>query len=139
MKGYTRAAADASDPELKELFLRFAIERARYGRELRDEIRRAGADIDPREGTPFATAHRAWMDARSAIAGARDVALLEECERGEGAALHEYEKTSHPILWNASASMRSLVQAQYSGVLSARDTLRRRIADSRRPPPRGLS
>ena len=136
MKGYARAAEDTSGPELKELFLRLALERASYGRQLREEIRCAGAEISATDGRPIATAHRGWMDARSMVAGrGRDIALLEECERGEGAALHQYERTFHPALWEASASMRTLIQAQYSGVLAARETLRRRIFENHRPPP----
>ena len=43
------------------------------------------------KGTAAASIHRTWMDIKSAIVGKSDESVLEECIRGDKAAVEEYK------------------------------------------------
>ncbi|MFA0963885.1 PA2169 family four-helix-bundle protein [Roseivirga sp. BDSF3-8] len=88
-KGYQQAADEVDDTRLKTFFHTKAKERYDFGHTIKDEIRNLGGSPD--KGTSIkGDMHRAWMDLRESIASHDEKAILEECERGEKAALKDY-------------------------------------------------
>ena len=80
--GFRSAAEDAKSAELKATFLRRAEDCAKGASELQQLVSRMGGK--PEQGGSVAGAmHRGWMDLKAKVAHRDDLAILEECERGE--------------------------------------------------------
>ena len=70
----------------------------------------------PATGTTTAGAlHRGWLNVKTSITGKTDRHVLEECERGEDVAKLAYQTA---LAKEIPASIRSIVEQQYQGVLS---------------------
>jgi uncharacterized protein (TIGR02284 family) len=89
-KGFREAADAISIGFYQILFQEYARHRAQFASQLQCEVRKLGADPD-RRGTIAGTFHRGWMNLRSAINLKHDDSILAECERGESAALKNYQ------------------------------------------------
>jgi len=120
-QGFLKAAEDATNPELKELFTSRATEIGAAIRELQSQVIALGGR--PEEGGSVAGAlHRGWVSLRSAVANRTDLSILEECERGEDVAKKKYaDALQHDDL---SFEVRALVERQYHGVLRNHDLVR---------------
>ena len=64
--------------------------------------------------------HRGWMNSKAAASGRTDLAILEECERGEDVAKARYRKA----LEDVPEDIRMVVQRQYDGVVRNHDQIR---------------
>lgn len=114
--GYKKAAEDAKSPVLKEFFRDYAGQRYTFGHELKEEIKRLGGEPD--KGTSAAgTLHRTWIDIKTALSTDKDETVVEECIRGEKAALNDYED----VLKKSELSMasREVIQRQHDKIQSA--------------------
>ena len=89
-KGFATAADDASRPDLKELFRDCSVQRANFGRELDRRLRMMGVEEDE-SGTVTGALHRGWIELRAAVSNGGDLALLEECLRGDESALASFQ------------------------------------------------
>ena len=90
-KGFTKAMEDAKNAELKQFLKRQAAQRGQFVNELDKEIR--SLNETPKDSGSFTgTAHRAWIDVKTAFTGKDDEAVLEECLRGEKASVEEYKE-----------------------------------------------
>ena len=89
-------------------------------RELNAEVRRYGADPDA-SGSVTGTLHRAWVNIRTALTSNDDLAVLEECERGEDAALAAYREALKEDL---PKELTPLIQKQYEGAKENHDRVR---------------
>jgi uncharacterized protein (TIGR02284 family) len=88
--GYREAAEEAESSELKSVLVQRGQQRAKFRSELQAEVERLGGD--PKEsGSAGAALHRAWLNVRDAISGKGDDAIISESERGEKAALDNYQ------------------------------------------------
>ena len=88
--GYREAAEEADSSDLKARFNQLAQQRAQFRGELEQEVIRLGGD--PKEGgSTGAALHRTWLNVRDAITGKGDGAVIKETERGEKAALDNYD------------------------------------------------
>ncbi|MGH7324259.1 MAG: ferritin-like domain-containing protein [Candidatus Rokuibacteriota bacterium] len=119
-EGFRTAAEHVKDPQLKQLFMTYAQQRAQFITELQGEIRRLGDDPD-RSGSVAGALHRGWMNIRSAVSGGDDRAIVAEAERGEDAAKTAYEDALQRGLPTAA---RGLVEQQYARVTEAHDRVR---------------
>ncbi|HZI20181.1 MAG TPA: PA2169 family four-helix-bundle protein [Pyrinomonadaceae bacterium] len=124
--GFQTAAGHVADAELKELFHGYSLQRAGFVGELQDEARRLGGE-PAAEGSLAASLHRGWIDLKAAVTSG-DRAVLEECGRGEEAALGAYRGALDSDL---PASVRALVERQFSEIKKARDRVR--ALEDRRP------
>jgi len=88
--GYREAADEVKDPNLKTFLNRLAQQRSSFRGELEGEVLRLGGDPKAR-GSAGAALHRAWINVRDAVKSKRDADILAECERGDRAALDNYE------------------------------------------------
>ena len=120
-KGFRAAAEDTKDPELKRIFLARADDCLRGADELQRLVTRSG-DEPERTGSVAGAVHRGWMNLKAVVAGRDDVAILEECERGEDVAKASYRKALDK--GNLPADVRSIVQRQFDGVVRNHDQVR---------------
>ena len=120
-KGFLTAAGEVKSAELKQIFLERAEDCARGAAQLQKIVARDGGD--PETGGSVAGAlHRGWVNLKSTMTGKDDVAILEECERGEDVAKAVYSKALEDS--SLDAEVRSTVQRQYDGVLRNHDQIR---------------
>ncbi len=88
--GYREAAEEAKSSELKSHLVRLGQQRTQFRGELEQEVIRLGGD--PKEsGSTGAALHRTWLNVRDAVTGKHDDAIIKESERGEKAALDNYD------------------------------------------------
>lgn len=119
--GFNACAEHCDSQELKTLFLRHARECAAAGGELEQEIRRLGGE--PASGGSMAGAlHRGWVSVKSALSTRDDKAVLEECERGEDAAVARYRKALKS--GGLPANVRSLLERQLQGAQRNHDEVK---------------
>jgi len=89
-KGYQDASEHIENDELKTILYRLSQQRSLFEAELKDEIRQLGGNTDESPSVA-GTAHRVWMNIKSGLRGNDTDAILEECKRGDKAAIERYE------------------------------------------------
>jgi uncharacterized protein (TIGR02284 family) len=119
-EGFRTCAEDITRADLKPLFIRAAQRCAEAARELQAQVQHLGGKAE-RSGSLAGSAHRRWVDIKSAITGKDDKAVLAECERGEDVAKESYQKALKKDL---PAGIRAIVERQYQGVLEHHDAVR---------------
>ncbi|MBA4141736.1 MAG: PA2169 family four-helix-bundle protein [Nitrosospira sp.] len=119
-QGFRTCAQDATDEGLKLYFENRAQSCEQAVRELSAEVRRYGGDPDT-SGTVTGTLHRAWVDIRTAMTNRDNMTVLEECERGEAAAVMAYENALRQEL---PGDVRALLDLQYEGAKRNHDRVR---------------
>lgn len=110
--GFRSCADHAESPELKKLFNDRAEGCRLAARELQEEIVKFGGEPDT-SGSAIGALHRGWVAIRSTLSTYDDLAVLEECERGEDSAVESYQEALQEQL---PESVRLLVEQQYQGV-----------------------
>jgi uncharacterized protein (TIGR02284 family) len=65
--------------------------------------------------------HRGWVHVKGAVGAHSELSMLEECERGEDAAVARYRKAPKQ---NLPADVRSLVERQAQGAQRNHDQIR---------------
>ena len=119
--GFRTAAESVSRPDLKTLFNTFSQQRAQFAAELQNEVRRLGGDPE-KTGSVAASLHRGWIDIKSAVTGNDDNAVVSECERGEDAAVRNYEEALNDD--DLPENLRDVVRGQFAAVKEAHDRVR---------------
>ena len=90
VRGYQEAAEEVKSSSLKTFLERNANTRRSFVQDLKQEVVSLGGD--PEDDTSVkADVHRGWINLKTALTGNDDEAVLEECIRGEEAALKEYD------------------------------------------------
>ncbi len=119
-KGFQECAEDLSRADLKSTMTQRAQDCARGASELQQLVRSLGGD--PETSTSVsADLHRRWIDLKAMITGKDDLAILNECERGEDVALKSYRKALEHDL---PMDVRAVVERQYLGVQRNHDQVR---------------
>ncbi len=90
-KGYRKAAEHVDSPELASFMEGYAQQRDGFVRELRTLVSGLGGTPQEEKDIP-GSLHHAWMDLKAAFSSNDDEAMLEECIRGEKAAIKEYDE-----------------------------------------------
>ena len=119
-QGFRTCAEDIKRSDLKGVFERAAQRCAQAAGDLQSLVQAYGGTPE-RSGSFAGSAHRRWVDIKSAIMGKDDAAVLAECERGEDVAKESYQKALKKDL---PADVRAVVQRQYQGVLEHHDMVR---------------
>lgn len=119
-KGFNAAAKDINASDLQTILQECAQNCATSTQELQDKVRMLGGEPG-NSGTVMGAVHRGWLDIKSAVAGRDDHSILEECERGEDAAVSRYADALDKEL---PYDVRALVYRQYEGVLRNHDKIR---------------
>jgi len=99
-KGYKKAAENAKDPKIKDIFNKRVSERYRFGHEIKTELKKL--DVEPdKGGSTIGSVHRTWIDVKNAFSSDNDESMLEEAITGEEAALEDYKEalgdTDYPM------------------------------------------
>lgn len=89
--GFSTAAEGLSDTQTRALFAQFSQQRGEMARALQAEVRRLGGDPE-KAGSVSGSAHRGWINIKSAITGKDDGAIIAEAERGEDSAKKAFEE-----------------------------------------------
>ena len=119
-KGFRTAAEDTQNVELKSIFTQRAADCSKGAAELQQLVASIGGE--PEQGGSMAGAmHRGWVDLKSAVTKRDDLAILEECERGEDVAKARYRKALEETL---PEDVRSVVQRQCDGAMRNHDQIR---------------
>ena len=124
--GFATAAEDTQRPELKNLFQQFASERSAFSAQLQEQVQKLGEESEE-NGSVAGDLHRGWINLKAAVSSREDLAILEECERGEDSALSTYREALAGDLGTA----RPLVEAQFMKIKAAHDKVRN-LRDSER-------
>ena len=118
--GFRTSAEQAKSSDIQTLLLRRSSECNEAGLELQREIIRLGGK--PADGGTAAGAlHRGWVAVRTALTKYDDKAVLEECERGEDAAVARYRKALKQTL---PADVRAIVERQAQGAQRNHDQVK---------------
>jgi uncharacterized protein (TIGR02284 family) len=127
-KGYANASCDVRDPVLKSLFFECARQRAGFIQTLQETIVSIGG-FPENKGTVRGAVHRSWTSVRLGLEGRDDRIVLEECIRGEGAALGIYEEALAVLHRGEmpAAAVRTVVVEQYAAIQRTKDEIRRRL------------
>ena len=108
--GYVKASEEIDNQQLKQYLLRKSDQVKESVNELQSLVRELG-------GEPSDTAsiggkmHRMWIDIKTLITQNDTLAVLEELERGEDVALHEFREASKEDLPNNVAHVVGTVSA----------------------------
>jgi uncharacterized protein (TIGR02284 family) len=126
-RGYAAAAGDVRDAKLKMLFQAWSSDRSDWIVALQRAIGAMGAFAE-NEGSAGGLGHRGWMAIRHAVETG-DRAILEECERGDKAAVTTYDFALARLPHAPEhAPLRGMLEAQRAAVLAGIAELRDRLA-----------
>jgi uncharacterized protein (TIGR02284 family) len=119
--GFREAAEHTKTPQLAALFGRRADNCRKAAAELEEHIQRMGGQPDE-GGTVTGAAHRVWLHIRGLFGGASDETMLNECERGEDAAVARYRKA---LKQNLPQDVHAMVLRQFEGAQRNHDQIKR--------------
>jgi len=111
-KGFRTSAEHVQSTDLRQLFNNRAESCRRGAEELQSLVTQYGGTPDT-GGSATGALHRGWVSLKGSVAGHSDEAMLEECERGEDAALERYRNA---LARGLPEPARSVVERQYQGV-----------------------
>ena len=120
-QGFRTSAESAQSADLKQLFMRRAEDCAKGAAELQAIVARLGKEPED-SGSVAGAIHRGWVNVKAAVTKRDDLAILEECERGEDVAKAAYRSALEER--DLPADIRAVVQKQYDGVLRNHDEVR---------------
>ena len=119
-KGFTACAEESTDHSLKAYFTICSTRCRESVRVLDEVVTRFGGEPEA-SGSVLGSAHRAWLNLRTALTSKNDLAVLEECERAEDVAKRVY---SDALAKDLPADIRTLVQQQFEGLKDNHDRVR---------------
>ena len=110
--GFQSSAEHVKNPELQQVFTARAAECRKGAEVLQAQVRQLGGEADE-GGSASGAIHRGWVAVKGTLSGYGEKAMLEECERGEDAALARYRDALKEDL---PPDVRAVVERQYEGV-----------------------
>jgi uncharacterized protein (TIGR02284 family) len=126
-KGFQEAAENAASADLKARFAKESAVRAEFAAELKGKIKDLGQEAD-QDGSAEASAHRAWIDAKTALTKQDDNAVLGAVKTGEAEALDEYNEALDK---NLPTDVRSLVEKQIKDIQESYDWTAQRLEENK--------
>ena len=118
--GFRASAEHAKSPALRALLTTRAGDCRSAAEQLQTQVRQLGGDPED-SGSAAGAMHRGWVAVRATLSSYDDLAIAQECERGEDAALATYREALDNEL---PPAIRSLVEEQYAGVKRHHDEIR---------------
>ena len=118
--GFRECAEHARSEDIKVLLHRHSGECRAAGLELQTLIRQLGGKPDD-GGSMAGALHRGWVSVRATLSAYSDQAMLNECERGEDAAVARYRKA---LKQNLPSSIRAVVERQARGAQRNHDQVK---------------
>lgn len=121
-EGYNSASETTEDPELKGLFLNYAVQRGLYADELKAHLLEHGGESENESGGVLGALHRTWIDIKQAFSSKEDSAILSAIETGEEAAIEKFEEAINDP--STHADHVDLLQRQVTGIREALSQIR---------------
>ena len=90
-RGYANASEVTQHVDLKRWLAQQGARRTQYAASITGQMK-AMNEHPELDGTFKADLHRSWMNIKAALSSNRDEIVLEECLRGEKAAIEEYNE-----------------------------------------------
>lgn len=118
--GFEAAAVDVTQPELRQILKDFSVQRSQFVRALQYQVELTGEHPEG-SGSVAGTVHRGWINLKSALAKRDDLAVLEECERGEDTAVEAFDKA---LAGGELGASRPLVESQAAQIRAAHEQVR---------------
>ncbi len=130
-KGYKEAVTDVENHELKDFFTKSVQQRYEFGHEIKAEIAKLNGEVE-KGSSLVGTLHRIWINLKAMVTTHDVTAVVEECERGEKAAIEDYEKVLkvEELPMEAKLVVRQQLQLIRSS-LEHLGELKKRFADSK--------
>jgi uncharacterized protein (TIGR02284 family) len=119
-KGFQTAADHVQNAELKKVFTQRSQQRAQFASELQSEVRQLGG-TPSQHGSVSAAFHRGWMNIKSIVTGGGDDAITAECERGEDAAIENYQRV---LKQNLPPNVLPVAKHQFAEIKRSHDQIR---------------
>jgi uncharacterized protein (TIGR02284 family) len=119
-EGFRTAAENIQNSEFKRLFNVFSQQRAQFVSELQAEVHRLGGE-PVKHGSVGGWVHRGWTNLKAALAGGDESSLVAECQRGEEAAVNNYQEALKADL---PLDVQYVVKRQYMDIKDAHDRMR---------------
>ncbi|RPD44575.1 PA2169 family four-helix-bundle protein [Hymenobacter sediminis] len=120
-RGYAEAMTDVEDPDLKQIFKKYAAQRSEYITELEDQMHKL--NLHPEEESSITgTVHRAFINLKGLVTGKDRHSILAECERGEDYAKKAYETAQK--IEGVPSELQALIAKQAAGVKQGHDEIR---------------
>src|SRR6476469_6814895 len=107
--GFRTCAEHVKSTQLRQVFTSRADECRQGATELQALVTRLGGKADT-SSSVSGTLHRGWVNLKAMLSGDSDQAALNECERGEDAALARYRDAIKEAL---PSDIAAVVQRQY--------------------------
>jgi uncharacterized protein (TIGR02284 family) len=117
--GFRHAADEIEQIAVSSMFTELAEERNRQVQELQSLVSLNG-ERPTKEGSFAASAHRTWMDLRTALGGGLQ-AVLDEAERGEDHIKAKYEDA---LKKNAGNAASDVLHRQFAAVKASHDRIK---------------
>ncbi len=118
--GFKECAEHAKNTEVKSALSSRAASCASGAAELQRLVAAYGGEPE-KGGSAAGAMHRGWVSIRSALTSKDDVAVLEEAERGEDAALKKYRDASAKTL---PADVQAVIRSQLQGTQANHDQIK---------------
>ena len=125
--GFRASAEQAHSESLRSTLLARSQDCHTAGDQLRAWVAQLGGNAED-GGSALGSLHRGWVAVKAALSTYDDLAVLEDCERGEDAALKRYRQA---LEHEMPEPIRLLVEHQYEGakhnhlqIRTMRDALR---------------
>ncbi len=119
-EGYAYAAEKIENDNFRNFLKSYATRRKRYADELKAEIKKLDGKAHS-DTSILGEVHKVFMKIREVVSIDHDSALLDECIRGEGEAISQYEKVLKTDLLNAD--LRQLIMTHFDKIKAARSTM----------------
>lgn len=119
-QGFKTCAENVENPQIKSKLSQHAGECATGAQELQGIVRSLGGEAETTSSVS-GSMHRGWVDIKAAITGKDEVAVLNECERGEDIAVASYRNALDKEL---PSDIRSVVERQFHGVMRNHDQVK---------------
>lgn len=118
--GFSACAEDSKDPSLRAYFTICATRCRESVHQLEEVVKNYGGTPE-QLGSVMGSLNRAWLNLRAAASTNSDLAVLEECERAEDAAIRTYK---HALEQDLPVDVSAIARIQLSGVQENHDRVR---------------
>lgn len=118
--GFKACAEHVKSTDLKTVFLRRSEDCRKGARELQTLVAGLGGKAET-DSSATGTLHRGWVAVVGTLSGYSDEQMLNECERGEDAALERYREAMKQAF---PSDVAGVVQKQYEGVKRNHEQIR---------------
>jgi uncharacterized protein (TIGR02284 family) len=120
-QGFRTSAERVESSSLRQTLEKRAQECATAAAELQALVRQYGGSPED-SGSVAGAVHRGWVKLVGAVTGSDDKAILNECERGEDAALARYRAAARET--DLPAEVQAVIQRQQQGVQRNHDQVK---------------